>query len=216
MAAVAEELQQARDEVQRLRAAVSAARDDLDRARTGLINGLVEFSGVERATAEARAAAAERRPDSTIESDSTIPGEKKLATAKIALDAKSSELAEAERQLQILEGGQGASSAKILLQLTNMTEELAKKIEDAERRLLQNIVRDVSNKIQRVANKQAEMANKQREMANKQREIYGRQTLMEAFLRGDARFLPQLLKAGYSLRSLKAQNFSAAELKAAG
>ena len=43
-----------------------------------------------------------------------------------------------------------------------------------------------------------------------------RQILMEAFLRGDARFLPQLLKAGYSLRSLKAQNFSAGELKGLG
>ena len=210
---------------------------------------MINYGGVERATAEARAAAAERRPEPTIQSNSTTPGEKRLATAKIALDARLSELAEAERQLEILEGGQGASSARILQELTNMTEKLAKKIEDAEGRLGQKIVRDISNKIQSVANKQAEMAKKQAEMAkkqeelakkiveaegrlgkkiakdvsneiqrvtNKQEEMYGRQTLMEAFLRGDKRFLPQLLKAGYSLRSLKAQNFSAAELKAVG
>ena len=248
MAAVAEELQQARDEVQRLRDAVSAARDELDRARTGLINGLVEFSGAERATAEARAAAAERRPEPTIQSNSTSPGEKKLATAKIALDARSSELAEAERQLQILEGGQGASSARILQELTNMSDALSKKIDKAEQNLLHDVVDKVkkdiatlsnrvqkdmmtlSNKVQSGINSQTKVMNKVQEVvkdiaalsnkiqriANDQSEVSKRQVLMDAFLRGDTKFLPQLLKAGYSLRSLKAQNFSAAKLKAVG
>ena len=207
MAAVAE-LEQASYEVQRLRTAVGAARAELVRARTSLINAL-QLTGTERATAEARAAAAERRPRPTIQSNSTSPGEKGVATAKIALVARLSELAEATRQLEILEGGQGASSARILQELTNMTADLNRKIEDAEGRLVQRIVRDISEKIQRVTNTQTEMANKQAQM-------YERQKLMEAFLRQDKRFLPQLLRAGYNVRSLKAKNFNLADLKAAG
>ena len=68
---------------------------------------------------------------------------------------------------------------------------------------------DVYLKVDDVAAKVVEM------VGEKLAKIEERQVLMEAFLRGDTRFLPQLLKAGYSMRSLKAQNFTAAELKAA-
>ena len=114
-----DEVGEARLRVDELRAALAACRATLDEARASLIRGLVDYGGVAQGVAEGRAREIEGNPQGTLANQASTPGERGLAEAKIAFDETSTELAEAIRQMEILQAGQNATLATVAQMIQN-------------------------------------------------------------------------------------------------